>query len=110
MRRLLFLFAFLPLFLSCSKEDAISPLEREECTLGYTEVLPATVEINIYLPVTDTIYFTYLNEDNIQVVGQWIEGVIEWECLGFARRNEAFKVTIWDGTTTCHFTIPPLDQ
>lgn len=109
MKHLSLLFFALVILFGCTKEETLIPAP-EKCNLAITETLPANVLIHVNLPVSDTITFSFLNPDHYQIQGRWIDGQIDWECIGFTRRWEDFELKIWTDTDTCYFTIPALNQ
>jgi hypothetical protein len=101
-----FLFVLLIAFASCATDEVVAPAE---CTLMSAEVLDANVRLHL-IPEVDTITFTYTNQDGIGIRGYWIDGQIEWECIGFTRYATDYEVTIFTKTDTCVILIPSLYQ
>lgn len=94
---------------SCTQEEII-PLMRVECTLGYTEVFQENIKVHIQQPAPDTVWFSYLNADQYPISGQWIDGRVDWDCIGFTLRGEEYVVTLWTPADTCYFSIPLREQ
>ncbi len=103
MKPLFLLLIVLVTLFGCTKEETPLP-EPETCTLAFTEILPNNVPIHFFQTI-DTVWFDY-----DQSIGMWIDGQIDWTCIGFTRRAESFELMIWTKTDTCYFTIPSHDQ
>lgn len=79
---------------------------KDRCTLGYLQIFAVNAKF-IRTADIDTIWFSVRNHiDGSNNTGRWIDGSIDWNCIGFNRICEDYTLTIWSGSIVCKLTIP----
>lgn len=91
--------------ISCTKESDTLPLP-DKCSIAYTEVNEYNVDIIILSPL-DTIHFGFYHESGY-VKALWVRSEIDFDCIGFSRKEYDTYIDIWTDNESCTFLIPML--
>lgn len=93
------------LLTSCQAEELVMPTPPvDTCYLGHIEIHDTNVHF-VRNPNFNTIICHYPSAYGIATV-TWVDGQIDWSCLGFTRQCEAYDITVEAGNQSCTFTIP----
>jgi len=90
-------------------EDQLKPASVNSvdapCDLGYMDVYGSNVHFRKTATV-DTIFCRWQHPEYGWLKVMWVDGQIDWNCVGFTRRCESFQFTVEGGGYFCIFTVP----
>ena len=95
-------------------EAILTPAEKgyeldAPCGIGYISIYPERFKFHKTMQA-DTIWCDFEHRLYGWMTVPWVDGQINWECIGDVRRCEDFGFNVRTSTDTCYFIIPKLED